>query len=572
MYKHPWPIIWAIWAALTVFADFAKAPPNSNARFSNQQQTSSDNQINKVVIEQATNNKAKFSYEGQITTNMDVADIVITFDENDIKNTSDTIAHQILNLRPLINDDKFIDAALKSLSTSDYEMISHDQLIKDLSKRGLWGPMALVTSLIGTGLSAAALAASAANKNNILNLEKSTNRIFKVHQATINDHAAKITQITTTNTRLMKELNIIRSDDIKTKIKDVVKSFKKSVRTRSRLLENILTGSIPLSILDQPLINSISDLMKDVRAAGKTSFEDLKPIELVQLPITVGNMGDGIFNIHFHVPVFEERTSDIMDVYTIRHLPWILNDNDFKIIAIPSPHDNHDTIVVQNTDTATELHQIKRLTEIQKCPKFRNIRLCAPTGVFNTEFSSSCLGALFSLDTHAIIQNCNLIQPKHENLVFQISSTDFLTIISDQIKLSFKNADEQNTRTQRLKPGLYNMHVPIYGWVKTKYSLIRPTYPHQISHRDINAFVDTASHDIDLKHIQLQPFTKDDIAKMKSIKAAETNDASTLKDHHNDPMTITALILSSLCTMIIAIFVIHVAHSKRNANTTNNDE
>ena len=177
------------WLLAAATADFGKQQQTESEPFRPSTMAKAGTPI---LISPITNNKANFKYKGKVVTKMDVADFVIIYDQTAIHNVSEVIINDIMNLRDVIDDDKFIASAIRETQRATEEMLNHDQLVEALDKRALWGPMMLVTSLIGTGLSAEALVSAQANKNQIHKLEQETSRIFKVHEHTLNEHSNQI--------------------------------------------------------------------------------------------------------------------------------------------------------------------------------------------------------------------------------------------------------------------------------------------------------------------------------------------------------------------------------------------
>ena len=339
--------LWLAWATACLIAHIGKA---DNPTPNEYQQHAPADQIN---INKVNNNKANFKFKGKITTHMDIADLVITFDRANDANTSETIIQHLMTLRPLIQDDWFIDKAIKMVESIHSKSLNHQLLLQNMAKRGIWTPAALVTSLLGAGLSMAALASSAANKNNIKNLERRTDRIFKVHESTLNQHSQQIETLATLNRRIMDDLNLIHTRNIKTEIIREIKEYKAATQRRTDLLQNLLTGHVPLSILDTNIMKATSDILKTIRKSGQTTFEEFKPVELVKLPFTVGNLDNGLFNIHFHIPTFTDLSTDVMDIYQLQDAPWILTSKEgIKFVATPTPADQKDSIIVQGNDNS----------------------------------------------------------------------------------------------------------------------------------------------------------------------------------------------------------------------------
>ena len=418
---------------------------------------------------------------------MDVADLVIIYDQTAIYNVSEVIVNDIIDLRDMIDDDKFIAAAIRETQKATEEMLNHDKLVEALDKRALWGPMMLVTSLIGTGLSAAALVSAHANKNQIRKLEQETSRIFKVHEHTLNEHSNQINILATETRRFMTEMNIVQKSLVKMELTNHIRRFRRAVRQRTRLLEDLLTGQVPLNILDAGILEATSEMLKRINNEGQKTFPGFRPIEIINLPYSVGDLGHGRFHVHFHLPIFNNPDTEIMDVFQIQRTLWILKSmKGVKFIAVPTPADGYDSIVVPIMHQASGIHQITRLDTIMECPIFRNIRLCTPDGIFSTDMTSSCIGSLYRLDNDNIEKNCPLKQPQHKQKVFRTSINNYTLAVYAEEKITTKNGNEPNSKTRILEPGLYHISIPFGSWIRTTNSLIRPTFIHEVDHFDIN--------------------------------------------------------------------------------------
>ena len=527
-----------------------------------------------ITISPITNNKANFKYKGKVVTKMDVADLVIIYDQNAIHNVSEVIVNDIIDMRNIIDDDKFIASAIRETQKATEEMLNHDQLVESLDKRALWGPMMLVTSLIGTGLSAAALVSAQANKNQIHKLEQETSRIFKVHQHTLNEHSDQINLLAKETRRTMSEMNVVQSSLVKIELANHVRQFRRAVRQRTRLLEDLLTGQVPLNILSAGILEATSEMLTRVNNEGKKTFPGFKPIEVINLPYSVGDLGHGRFHVHFHLPVFNNPSTDIMDVFQIQRTPWILTSKKgIKFIAVPTPADDYDSIVVPIEHQASGIHKIARLETIMKCPTFRNIRLCTPDGIFSTDMTSSCIGSLYRLDNENIKKNCPLKQPQHEQKVFRTSVNNYTIAVYEKEKITIKNVDEPNSKTRILEPGLYHISIPFGSWIRTTNALIKPAFIHEVEHFDINGEVSTSGVDINLAETHLKPFSEDDINKVKQIRNQQlANDGNLLHENVNDSLTIIAVIISTVLLSIFVGFCVHVYREQKHARMAQRSE
>ena len=523
-----------------------------------------------ITISPITNNKANFKYKGKVVTKMDVADLVIIYDQNAIHNVSEVIVNDIIDMRNIIDDNKFIASAIRETQKATEEMLNHDQLVESLDKRALWGPMMLVTSLIGTGLSAAALVSAQANKNQIHKLEQETSRIFNM----LNEHSDQINLLAKETRRTMSEMNVVQSSLVKIELANHVRQFRRAVRQRTRLLEDLLTGQVPLNILSAGILEATYEMLTRVNNEGKKTFPGFKPIEVINLPYSVGDLGHGRFHVHFHLPVFNNPSTDIMDVFQIQRTPWILTSKKgIKFIAVPTPADDYDSIVVPIEHQASGIHKIARLETIMKCPTFRNIRLCTPDGIFSTDMTSSCIGSLYRLDNENIKKNCPLKQPKHEQKVFRTSVNNYTIAVYEKEKITIKNVDEPNSKTRILEPGLYHISIPFGSWIRTTNALIKPAFIHEVEHFDINGEVSTSGVDINLAETHLKPFSEDDINRVKQIRNQQlANDGNLLHENVNDSLTIIAVIISTVLLSIFVGFCVHVYREQKHARMAQRSE
>ena len=559
------------WLLAAATADFGKQQQTENEPF--QPSTMAKAGI-PIMISPITNNKANFKYKGKVVTKMDVADLVIIYDQTAIHNVSKVIINDIIYLRDIIDDDKFIASAIRETQRATEEMLNHDQLVEALEKRALWGQMMLVTSLIGTGLSAAALVSAHANKNQIRKLEQETSRIFKVHEHTLNEHSNQINLLAEKTRRVMSEMNLVQRSLVKIELANHIRQFRRAVRQRTRLLEDLLTGQVPLNILDAGILEATSEMLTRVNNEGQKTFPGFKPIEIINLPYSVGDLGHGRFHVHFHLPIFNNPDTDIMDVFQIQRTPWILKSKKgIKFIAVPTPADDYDSIIVPIEHQASGIHQITRLETITKCPTFRNIRLCTPDGIFSTDMTSSCIGSLYRLDNDNIKKNCPLKQPQHEQKVFLTSINNYTIAVYEKEKITTKNVDEPNSKTRILEPGLYHVSIPFGSWIRTTNALIRPTFIHEVEHYDINGEVSTSGVDINLAETHLKPFSEDDINKVKQIKNEQlANNGNLLHENVNDSLTIIAVIISTVLLTIIVGFCVHVYRAQNCARMAQRSE
>ena len=111
-------------------------------------------------------------------------------------------------------------------------------------------------------------------------------------------------------------------------------------------MEDLLTGQVPLNILDAGILDATSEMLTRINNEGQKTFPGFKPIEIINLPYSVGDLGHGRFHVHFHLPVFNNPYTDIMDVFQVQRTPWILKSKKgIKFIAVPTPADSYDSLV-----------------------------------------------------------------------------------------------------------------------------------------------------------------------------------------------------------------------------------
>ena len=129
--------------------------------------------------------------------------------------------------------------------------LNSQMIAQNSKKRTPWGPRAFITSLLGAGLSMAALAKAQDAQNGIVNLRADSQRVFKAHNVILKDHTRKINDLSKGEAHITDEINSMYKYSLKDKLKREITKFTAVVKDRTALFANVMADHLPTNIIDQ---------------------------------------------------------------------------------------------------------------------------------------------------------------------------------------------------------------------------------------------------------------------------------------------------------------------------------
>ena len=257
-----------------------------------------------ITVTTSDSHVTSFHLKGKITTNLNVADLLIIYDIQPFHDQFQTIKREISKLPSTILYPERMHVINREVSETERLIKVHDHLLRELDRRGIWGPFAIISGLFAGGISIAAMAEAHSVKNRISDLEAESSRIFHAHSLAINDHAQQLSNITSNQAFMVKQISRSSSLLYAIRVKDEIYEFQAKVKDRNRAISDMITGKFPMSTFSDQLASAASRLLKKVHSKGFSTIEDLKPMDFTKLPFSVSHHGDSKYVLHIHVPIF----------------------------------------------------------------------------------------------------------------------------------------------------------------------------------------------------------------------------------------------------------------------------
>ena len=273
-------IIFAIWILIAIASSYfaIKEEEKTIATFKQQmavpikprrtRSTTNDEGVkadNGVNIEELGPRPIFFEYLGKTTTTMEVADLAIAYDTRNINEMAEKVKNETVEIGKVIQDQRFTDQALRHIDNAVTELNSQT-IAQNSNKRTPWGPMAFITSLLGTGLSMAALAKAQDAQNGITNLRADSQRVFQTHNVILNNHARKINELSEGQARIMDEINSMYKYSLIDKLKREIRKFTAVINERTNLFADVMSGHLPANMIDQNIAKAASNFSSPSKA------------------------------------------------------------------------------------------------------------------------------------------------------------------------------------------------------------------------------------------------------------------------------------------------------------------
>ena len=455
-------------------ADRGRADTSDTKR-AQRQQTTDHRSPKKIEFHKNLEHFTSFTKYGRITTHIHLADLVIQTSQEHFHEDLSLIEKHLGSVTNYIyNTSK--SANLKGLSdrlnhefTKARELIFiNDHMTTELSRRGIWGPLALMTGLFTGGVSLAAMASAHNAQSDVDDLRQQTDKIFHVQSQAINDHAKIIEQIVDEQFKIRQSWSQIVIKQSCREIYDEIKELHEKIKDSNHVIRQLIAGNLPAQLINHAVVESTSALFKKIHARGFQTLEDLRPMDLARLPFSVAITGDGSFYLHIHIPIFKDRNHDILRLLQVNPLPWQIMDSlNRTVIAYPTDSDHFDMIAVPENDERTELHQLIRADRVNDCPRFRDIYLCQSTGIFNLHYSDSCIGAVYTAQIEAITKRCQLRPANFISFASKVNDTLYRLVLTESSTFRMKDIVPDTPTSIELEQGVYDVILPYNAWVKS---------------------------------------------------------------------------------------------------------
>ena len=525
-----------------------------------------------ITVTTADSHVTSFDLKGKITTNLNVADLLIIYDIQPFHDQFQTIKREISKLPPTVFYPERMHVINREVAETERLINVHDHLLRELDRRGIWGPFAIISGLFAGGISISAMAEAHSAKNRISDLEVESSRIFHAHSLAINDHAQQLSNITSNQAFMAKQISRSSSLLYAIKVKDEINDFQAKVKDRNRAISDMITGKFPMNTFSDQLASAVSRLLKKVHSKGFSTIEDLKPMDFTKLPFSVSHHGDSKYVLHIHVPIFRSPTTDIMNVYEHKPIPWLMsNEMNHSVIATPIDPQGRNAIAIPDHDEKSDLHQVFKLSDVDGCPRFKDIYLCPSKDIFMANYRDSCIGSLYFADSFATAQRCELIPADFISTASKISNTRFRLVINRRTTFRVKDNQAATPRSLSLEFGIYDIRVPQQGWLKSRNLVIQPAgiQPH-LSVTVVGYLPANINHAfLTLKKIP-DPFHPNDRQRMENIAKSESKVAPVtvtvepiMELHHAQYLLVIMSVIIIISNVGIAVFCVW-ANTRRN--------
>ena len=447
----------------------------SDTKRAQRQQPNEQQFPKKIEFHKNLEHFTSFTKYGRITTHIHVADLIIQTSQEHfhedlslIEKHLGSVTNYIYNTSTSVNLRGLSDKLNHEFSEARELIFIHDHMTNELSRRGIWGPLALVTGLFTGGVSLAAMASAHNAQSDVDDLRQQTNKIFHVQSQAINDHAEIIERIVDEQFKLQKSMS---QAIIKTSCREIyyeIKDLHEKIRESNQIIRQLIAGNLPPQLINHAVVDSTSALFKKIHAEGFQTLEDLRPMDLAMLPFSVALTEDGSFYLHIHIPIFKDRNHDILRLLQVNPLPWqIMDDLNRTVIAYPTDSDHFDMIAVPENDERTELHQLIHADRVKECPRFRDIYLCQSTGIFNLHYSDSCIGAVYTAQIEAISRRCQLRPANFISFASKVNDTLYRLVLTEPSTFRIKNIIPDAPTSIELEQGIYDVILPYNTWIKS---------------------------------------------------------------------------------------------------------
>ena len=325
----------------------------------------------------ADSHVTSFHLRGRITTNLNVADLLVVYDIKPFHDQFTRLQYQINNLPKDIFYPRRLSVINKEMDQTKQLIIVHDHLLHKLDRRGIWSSFVVITGLFASWISIAAMAEAHSAKTDINDLKEKSSRIFHAHSLAINDHAIQLSNLTENQALIAEQVRANNGLFYANRVKDHIMEFQDAVKDRNKAISYMITT------FSEQLAVAASNLLKNIHDKGYSSIEDLKPMDFTSLPFSVSHHGDSRYILHIHVPIFKNPTTDLMNVYEYMPLPWYLLDkHNNSVIATPVDAMGFNAISIPDHDEKSDLHQIFNIQKILGCHRFKDIYICPSTDIY----------------------------------------------------------------------------------------------------------------------------------------------------------------------------------------------
>lgn len=180
---------------------------------------------------------------------------------------------------------------------------------------------------------------------------------------------------------------------------------------------------------DQVPMETVHEIWDFIRGVEKERGL-ISPVErasdLFAMPISyMYNLDEKHLEFFIHVPM--SRPEQILDMYEFLPFPMTMT-SDRSRVALPRPGPYN--VLAYNQDRQ---YQTLSTTELHGCFRLKRVHYCKQRQVLKTDWSKSCLSALYTKNQEAATRYCDFhIQPADER-VFKMQGDNFLVYTSKDI-------------------------------------------------------------------------------------------------------------------------------------------
>ena len=361
-------------------------------------------------------NAIQYHYEGMVIGAMSFADIKITINGTQLAVHTDDLLDTMNKSNFFIethNGKGFV------LEQKAHMLMSSVRLLYRISsatmRRSLWMLGSLFTGF-GLGVSFYALG-EAGEAHDMAERALIKERI---HDSAINKNTNMIITLTN-NIKFFKDkmtLERLRDDYFEVMV-STMEYTAANIDAMNNGIEALLQGQLLPSLVDLgSLYETLVDLESEVYEKGYETLAGLTAMDLFQLPHSARNV-DGAIVVRIHVPIFDKDT--VLQAHSYKNIPWrhkTKNGTDVDVFPIL---DDDVIAVATNGD-----YQTMKMTDIEKCPKFRDYHLCGHHRQFYNHQHQSCLHSLYWTNSTSINANCQFRFEKPKAHIEQISPNKFV--------------------------------------------------------------------------------------------------------------------------------------------------
>ena len=151
-----------------------------------------------------------------------------------------------------------------------------------------------------------------------------------------------------------------------------------------------------------------------------------RPSDLFTMPLSyLYDLDQQRIEFIIHVPMYRE--SQLLDIYEYHPFPMTIS-NDRSRVAVPRPG-GHNLLAYNSLQE----YQTMSTTDLQNCFVLRRIHYCPNRQVLRTDWSKTCLSALFKMNQEAATRYCDFqIQPADER-VLKLDNGHYLVYTNRQV-------------------------------------------------------------------------------------------------------------------------------------------